>query len=263
MDKCFVIQPFTGEFDERYEDTLTPAIEDANLEPYRVDEDPRVSFLIESIESEIRSARVCLVDITTDNPNVWYELGYAIATKKQRNVVIICSSDRLSEFPFDVRHLRIIKYSPRSRQSLDALHKKITERLRAILDEEEEVKSDTQAKAATQANHITDIRELDQDEMDTLNTIMDLAYGPTGGVHLHEIFQGMEQHGYNQSDANKALAGLEDREIVEKYEVEENFDFSILYRVTQSGKVWIYQNKGRLKPKKEAPESGEDDGIPF
>ena len=83
MGTCFVIQPFDrGKFDKRFEDTFRPAIEEAGLEAYRVDQDPNVEIPIEAIEEGIRNAAVCLADITTDNPNVWYELGYAFAAGK-------------------------------------------------------------------------------------------------------------------------------------------------------------------------------------
>jgi hypothetical protein len=38
MARCFVIQPFDrgGPYDKRYRDVLTPAIQEAGLEPYRV-----------------------------------------------------------------------------------------------------------------------------------------------------------------------------------------------------------------------------------
>jgi hypothetical protein len=40
------------------------------LAPYRVDRDPAVEVAIDAIEEGIRSATICLADITTDNPNV-------------------------------------------------------------------------------------------------------------------------------------------------------------------------------------------------
>lgn len=81
---CFVIQPFDngGRFDKRYKDVFDPAIREAGLEPYRVDNDPSVSVPIEDIQDGIRKATACLVDITLDNPNVWFELGYALASDK-------------------------------------------------------------------------------------------------------------------------------------------------------------------------------------
>lgn len=84
MGSCFVMQPFDGStFDRRYEEVFKPAIEAAKLEPYRVDQDPKASVPIDEIERGIREAQVCLAEITHDNPNVWFELGYAIACGRE------------------------------------------------------------------------------------------------------------------------------------------------------------------------------------
>jgi hypothetical protein len=52
MDEtCFVIQPFDqGKYDELYRDIFAPAINDAGLKPYRVDNDPSATVLIDKIE---------------------------------------------------------------------------------------------------------------------------------------------------------------------------------------------------------------------
>jgi hypothetical protein len=99
---CFVIQPFDdgGKFDKCYKDIFGPAIREAGLEPYRVDNDPGVSVPIDEIENGIRKAVVCLADITLDNPNVWFELGYALASEKP--VCMVCSEARTFRYPFDV-----------------------------------------------------------------------------------------------------------------------------------------------------------------
>ncbi|MFZ3591327.1 hypothetical protein ACOI1C_19380, partial [Bacillus sp. DJP31] len=104
-DYCFVMQPFDkGRFDKRYEEVFAPAIRSCDLEPYRVDRDPGVVIPIDDIEKGIRNSRICLAEITLDNPNVWFELGYAIACGK--DVILVCSTERNrnNPFPFDVRH---------------------------------------------------------------------------------------------------------------------------------------------------------------
>jgi hypothetical protein len=120
MPTCFVMQPFDdGPFDRRYTDVIDPAIRAAGLEPYRVDKDPTVSIPIQDIEQGIRDSALCLADITLDNPNVWFELGFAIATGKE--VVLICSNDRTTRFPFDVQHRTIIKYTTASTSDFEKL----------------------------------------------------------------------------------------------------------------------------------------------
>ena len=130
--RCFVIQPFDrGAFDKRYNGVFVPAIKSAGLEPYRVDLDPSASIPIKEIESEIRSSEICLADVTTDNPNVWFELGFAIAVTKE--VVLVCFDERKSKFPFDVQHRNIIKYKTESSQDFNKLRKDIKERIKATL----------------------------------------------------------------------------------------------------------------------------------
>lgn len=129
---CFVIQPFDRDkFDKRYTDVFEPAIKDAGLDPYRVDRDPSVRIPIEQIESGIKSATICFAEITTDNPNIWYELGYAFA--KDKDVVMVCSEERQGKFPFDIQHKHIITYKTGSRSDYNNLEKQITEKLKALL----------------------------------------------------------------------------------------------------------------------------------
>src|SRR5713101_9373380 len=109
MPSCFVMQPFDrGMYDKRYADVFEPAIREAGLDPYRVDRDPSLSIPIRDIEDGIRAAELCFAEISTDNPNVWFELGYAIALGK--DVVLVCSEPRTSRYPFDVQHRTIISY---------------------------------------------------------------------------------------------------------------------------------------------------------
>ena len=114
MPTCFVIQPFdAGKFDKRFDDVYEPAVKAAGLEAYRVDRDPSVEVAIDAIEDGIKNAAVCLADITTDNPNVWYELGFAFASG--RPVVMVCSNERIGhKYPFDIQHRAVITYKPES-----------------------------------------------------------------------------------------------------------------------------------------------------
>jgi hypothetical protein len=126
--RCCVFQPFDngGAFDKRYDDIISPAIRAAGLEPYRVDRDPRTTVPMDTLHEEIRSATVCLADISTNNPNVMYELGFAIASN--RELVLICAS-QAEKFPFDIQHRSIIRYSSDSTRDFNKLEVEITRRL--------------------------------------------------------------------------------------------------------------------------------------
>jgi hypothetical protein len=55
------MQPFDGDkFDRRYEDVFAPAIRKAGLDPYRVDQDPKVSIPIQDIETGYPSGETIL-----------------------------------------------------------------------------------------------------------------------------------------------------------------------------------------------------------
>lgn len=134
MAMCFVIQPFDngGKFDRRYRETFKPALERAGLETYRVDEDPAVEVPIDEIEGKVAEAAICLADISNDNPNVWYELGFAFALKKK--VVLICSDERDGNFPFDIRHRQVISYETKSSSDYEALAQRIEKKATALLE---------------------------------------------------------------------------------------------------------------------------------
>ena len=132
MPTCFVIQPFDSKFDKRYDDIFRPALEKAALNAYRVDRDPSVEVPIDAIEESIRNATICLADITTDNPNVWYELGYAFAAN--RSVILVCSDERTKgKFPFDIQHRTVIQYGSESSSDFEALGEEITKRAEALI----------------------------------------------------------------------------------------------------------------------------------
>jgi hypothetical protein len=129
MDKCFIIQPFNEKFNQRFEEIFKPAILEAGLQPYRVDQDLTSRVLIESIEKGIKNSLLCFADISTDNPNVWYELGFAVACKK--DVIMVCSDERVDKFPFDISHKQVIKYSTNSLKGFQKLIEAIVTKINA------------------------------------------------------------------------------------------------------------------------------------
>jgi hypothetical protein len=59
------------------------------------------------IEKKISESAACFAELSEDNPNIWFELGYAIARDKP--LCLVCSETR-ERFPFDVQHRKIIRY---------------------------------------------------------------------------------------------------------------------------------------------------------
>ncbi|GAG06220.1 unnamed protein product, partial [marine sediment metagenome] len=191
MGKCFVMQPFDkGPFDKRYEDVIVPAIKKTGLEPYRVDRDPSVSIPISDIESGIRSADVCLADITTDNPNIWFELGYTIACNQL--VILICSDSRNTPFPFDVQHRSITKYKTESQRDFEQLKQDIIARIKAAVERREKI------GRLSIPSSIADIEGLSQYEMAALVTIVENINGPKCWISIGMIIENMIGAGFTK-----------------------------------------------------------------
>lgn len=255
MPRCFVIQPFDdGErYDKRYKDVFAPAIEAADLEPYRVDRDPDVTIPIEDIERGIGDSEVCLAEISTDNPNVWYELGYAIASK--RDVVLLCSDERESSFPFDVQHRKIIKYSTESTSDFDTARSKITARLKAVLSKRE------QMVGLASVTSVSKVEGLEQYEIAGLVAVAEEVNDPENGVSAYNFRQNMEQAGFTPLARSLALGSLVNREMLERFE---DYDYQgnpyTAFRVTSKGMAWLVANKEKLTLRKV---TATDDDIPF
>ena len=114
--QCCVFQIFDdgGAYDKRYDEVIRPAITSAGLEPYRVDRDAGAEIPIDTLHDEICRSLVCLADITPDNPNVWYELGFAVASDQP--IVMICKKGRT--LSFDTHHRHTIISMSRSPQEI-------------------------------------------------------------------------------------------------------------------------------------------------
>ena len=240
--KCFVMQQFDGGvFDKRYESVFAPAIVAAGLERYRVDRDPSVSVPIQDIENEIKDAEICLADITTDNPNVWFELGYALAIP--RDVVLVCSDERKTRYPFDVQHRAILKYGTGAPQDFEELKGKITKRIQATLKKNEEI-----GRVAT-LPAVKDTEGLNQHELFALVTIMENSFLSNGYVAAWAIRKDMNSAGFTDiavGIALKTLSGMKGM-IESDLWTDQNGDPYAVYKPTAKGEKWIIDNQDKLQ----------------
>jgi hypothetical protein len=106
-DSCFVMMPFAPPLGDYYSKIYKPAIEKAGLRPVRADAEIfGIGKIIDQIWTGINSAKVLVAELTSRNPNVFYELGLAHALEKP---VVLVSSNEL-DVPFDLKHIRVIYY---------------------------------------------------------------------------------------------------------------------------------------------------------
>jgi hypothetical protein len=245
MGKCFVIQPFDrGRYDKRYEDVFAPAIREAGLEPYRVDRDPSVSIPIEDIETGIESCEACLAEISTDNPNVWFELGDAIAS--QHEVVLVCSAERTSHLPFDVQHRSIIKYSTESPRDFEQLQAQITARLKAML------RKKAQLGQVAQMSSVAKLEGLEQYEIAVLIAVAQQINDPDDGISAYRVREDMEKAGFTKLATTLGLKALLNKGMLDttQYQDIDGEPFTA-YRVIDKGMSWLFANQDKLTLKRD------------
>ena len=269
MTTCFVIQPFdNGKFDRRYDGIFEPAIKDAGLKPYRVDRDPSTVIVIETIEKNIKDAVVCLADITEDNPNVWYESGYAFASA--RPVVLVCSEERMKSgkgFPFDIRHRHIITYQTDAPQDFDDLKLKIREKLLAMLEQSEMIES------IAGREQLADVEGLSQHELTILALIGNESPDGELAAPLFSVRNASERTGLTQLAFNLAIRGLKGKNFLSKVDVHDDYGNGVYDGLLLSEKAWIWiqENQSKFvlsaKPTKTSIQNNAlatmDDEIPF
>ena len=106
-DSCFVMMPFAEPIGGYYEKIYEPAIRKAGLVPVRADSEIfGTGKIIDQIWKGINSAKVLVAELTSRNPNVFYELGLSHA--KDKPVVLVSSTK--DDVPFDLKHIRVIYY---------------------------------------------------------------------------------------------------------------------------------------------------------
>ncbi|MFI5167751.1 MAG: hypothetical protein ACHQQS_14125 [Thermoanaerobaculales bacterium] len=257
MGTCFVMQPFDrGTFDKRYVDVFEPAIREAGLDPYRVDRDPEASIPIKEIEDGIRAAEVCFAEITTDNPNVWFELGYAIAVGK--DVALVCSEQRKSTFPFDVQHRAIITYKTESTSDFAELKKAIVERITALRAREKRI------DALASLPVLAPTEGLSDHEIVALVTVAVGSNVPGGSVSAWSVKHDCEGAGYTQIAVTLALRSLLRRELIEtSFEPDERGEPYAVYSASPTGLDWLEANRDRLVLRRRPRGKTPNDEVPF
>ncbi len=104
--KAFVIMPFLPELDPIYHKVVIPTCSELGIQVKRADQILEPGSIPEQIYQSIRDSLFVIAEISRQNDNVFYELGYAHALDKKAILI----SDRSRLLPFDVRVTRTIIY---------------------------------------------------------------------------------------------------------------------------------------------------------
>jgi nucleoside 2-deoxyribosyltransferase len=108
--KCFVIMPFSQDFDHVFElvkSVATTAVPETQFECYWLKDVHAAGRITDDILSGINEAAFCIADVSGHNPNVMWETGYAMALGKP---TILIGRD-IAALPFDLKSHRVLGYS--------------------------------------------------------------------------------------------------------------------------------------------------------
>ena len=134
---CFVLMPFGRkpglgggmiDFDAVYAELIAPAIEKADLEPLRANEEQAGGIIHKPMFERLILCEYAVADLTGANANVFYELGLRHGIKPASTVLVFADSG--GALPFDVAPLRALPY----RLGPDGKPAATSENLQALAD---------------------------------------------------------------------------------------------------------------------------------
>lgn len=143
---CFIVMPFglkkdpgggpDIDFDRIYNEAIQPGIEAAGMEPVRADEERVGGIIHKPMFERLLLCDYAVVDLTTGNPIVFYELGVRHAVRPATTLTLFA---RQQQIPFDVAYTRALPYDlgPQhdfGKEEAAQLHTAITARLRNLRD---------------------------------------------------------------------------------------------------------------------------------
>ena len=125
-----VLMPFSEQFLDIYEYGIKQACEAAGADCERIDEQVFTGDILNRLFRQIETADLIVAEVTGKNQNVYYEVGYAHASKKQ----VVLLTQTKDDIPFDLKHFPHIAYD-----SLRTLNRDLLARVRALIENPEPV----------------------------------------------------------------------------------------------------------------------------
>ncbi len=145
INNIFVAMPFGTKkannhrylinFDDVYNKAIVPAANELGLSIIRADEEEDGGLIHVLMIERLICTDIAIVDITNENPNVYYELGLRHCARPQATILIYDKSTRL---PFDIQPLRAIPYELKqgviSDEAANMLKENIKTRIQSVIN---------------------------------------------------------------------------------------------------------------------------------
>lgn len=110
--KAFVVMQFSEPFNSLFSDVIQPVLNDPkfHITPIRADDIFGPGLILTDIVSELIESKIVIAEVSPNNSNVFYELGYAHALNKP--TIILCETNPLDprRLPFDIQGFRVVFY---------------------------------------------------------------------------------------------------------------------------------------------------------
>lgn len=185
---CFVIMPISNQlgyednhFTLVYEDIIKPSIINNNMNPVRADETKNTNLIHLDILKKVIQTPIAICDMSSKNPNVFYELGMRQAFDMPTVLLI----DEDTKVPFDISGLRYVTYKK------DMSYRNVTkaiENLTNALKETFEKKDDK-----TEINSLIRLMELTTAKIETKNITKSEKVELLQELELREIRNSIKQ----------------------------------------------------------------------
>jgi hypothetical protein len=215
---CFVIMPFAREFDDVYA-TIQSAVEDACRDSpvycFRLDQSRPAGRITERLVQEIRSASLCIADVTENRPNIMWEVGYAMASNKPTILI----TQGTAELPFDIWDMETLRYD---RNHLNGslgqpLKRMVIDTMSSLSSRAENRSADTEARDGLVGELLAQIRELREIVSQAVK-----SWNPTSTQHAapgreQSNLQALEGAWISEADGSHMYASLIDGELVAPY----------------------------------------------
>jgi hypothetical protein len=127
--RCFVLLPLRSPFLGYFDKIIKPAALEAGLTAIKADELYGTRAVIRDIWELIWTSRLAVAIVTDQNPNVNYELGMCHTL----GVPTILVTERSEDVPFDYRHRRYVRYTPREAGWEQKLFEDLRNTIRTVL----------------------------------------------------------------------------------------------------------------------------------
>ena len=220
------------------------------LLPYRIDEHYEGSkkLIINNIKEAICSSVVCLADISEDNPNVWYEVGFAEGRKK--SVILVCEKQKRDSLPFDMNQRPVYFYDLTLLDDWEELLKKeITHRLKKDISSVSNVEDKLFESELQRKDALNIPKTLNNCQVAVLGCVLDYEknvnyYEKASVKNIHDSLPD-----YVQGEINLALHTLVRWGFVEQFG--ENSD---IFEITDRAITWCEDNYALLFTKEENKE---------